>query len=236
MTALTTIGGSAANLTMTSREIAELTGKEHDNVRRDVKRMAEELSLTFEEKTEASTGGRPSVVFLLPKRETLILVSGYSVELRARIIDRWQELEKQAALGQWAALIPKTMGDALRMCADQADTIEHQKAVIAEQAPKVAALERIAAEDAELNLTEAAKHLQIPPRKLTAWMQGETWIYRSNATGRWMAYQHRLQQGWLIHRMVQIRHSDGHTQVLPQVLVTPLGLTKLAGKLEPTAA
>lgn len=83
------------NLTMSSREIAELTGKDHDNVRRDIKNLAEELSLSFEEKTEASTGGRPSVVFMLPKRESLILVSGYNVQMRAAIIDRWQELESQ---------------------------------------------------------------------------------------------------------------------------------------------
>ena len=84
--------GAGASQTMSSREIADLTGKEHDNVRRDIKNLAEALSLTFEEKSEASTRGRPSRVFLLEKRETLILVSGYSVELRARIIDRWQEL------------------------------------------------------------------------------------------------------------------------------------------------
>ena len=82
-------------LTMTSREIAELTGKEHRNVRRDIETMAAELSLSFEQKSEASTGGRPSALYLLPKRETLILVSGYSIAMRARIIDRWQELEEQ---------------------------------------------------------------------------------------------------------------------------------------------
>ncbi|MCJ8507946.1 Rha family transcriptional regulator [Rhizobium lemnae] len=84
---------TASTLTMSSREIAELTGKTHDNVRRDVRNMAQELSLKLEEKVVPSTGGRPSLEYLLPKRETLILVSGYSVTLRTRIIDRWMELE-----------------------------------------------------------------------------------------------------------------------------------------------
>jgi phage regulator Rha-like protein len=94
-TEIASVMGAQGALTMSSREIAELTGKEHDNVRRDIKNMAKQLSLNFEEKIEPSTGGRPSKAYLLPKRETLILVSGYSVELRARIVDRWMELEAQ---------------------------------------------------------------------------------------------------------------------------------------------
>lgn len=80
-------------LTMSSLEVAGLTGKRHDNIIRDIKRMSDDLglSLIFEEKS--SGGGRPLVVVNLPKRETLILISGYSTELRARIIDRWMELE-----------------------------------------------------------------------------------------------------------------------------------------------
>jgi phage regulator Rha-like protein len=42
---------------MSSREIAELTGKRHDDVRADIAKMAHDLSLTFQEKAEPSEGG-----------------------------------------------------------------------------------------------------------------------------------------------------------------------------------
>ncbi|QRM56913.1 Rha family transcriptional regulator [Sinorhizobium sp. BG8] len=83
---------------MSSREIAELTGKRHDNVIRDIKAMLTDLS--FEASDFAGSyidpTGRELPCFNLPKRETTILVSGYSVTLRARIVDRWMELEEQA--------------------------------------------------------------------------------------------------------------------------------------------
>jgi phage regulator Rha-like protein len=89
--------------TMSSREIAKLTGKQHNNVCRDIVKMLEGLgehALKFEHMYSATIGNggtRPAREFLLPKRETLILVSGYNVQMRARIIDRWQELEQQVA-------------------------------------------------------------------------------------------------------------------------------------------
>lgn len=111
---------TTTSLTMSSREIAELTGKDHDNIRRDIKLMADALSLSFEEKVEPSTGGRPSKVFALPKRESLILVSGYSVQLRARIVDRWMELEAQASV----PAIPRTFAAALRLAAETQERLE----------------------------------------------------------------------------------------------------------------
>lgn len=81
--------------TMSSLEIAELTGKEHYNVIVDVRNMLSELgfhSLDFSSQYKDSTG-RTLPCYQLPKRETLILVSGYNLKMRAAIIDRWQELE-----------------------------------------------------------------------------------------------------------------------------------------------
>ena len=85
-------------LTMSSREIAELTGKRHDHVIRDIELMFLRLNIDapkFGDYYKASNGKR-NLQYHLPKREALILVSGYSVELRARIIDRWTELEELA--------------------------------------------------------------------------------------------------------------------------------------------
>lgn len=87
--------------TMSTREIAELTGKRHDNVMADAKAMLEELGggvLNFRDTPYThQQNGQTYREYLLPKRESLILVSGYSVSMRARIIDRWEALESGKA-------------------------------------------------------------------------------------------------------------------------------------------
>jgi hypothetical protein len=90
---------STVPLTMSSLEIAGLAVKRHDHVIRDIKKMLSDLEITSPQiwGKVASDGGRPLDVAYLSKRETLILVSGYSTELRARIIDRWMQLEAAVA-------------------------------------------------------------------------------------------------------------------------------------------
>ena len=86
--------------TMTSREIADLTGKQHKHVLEDVRKMLDELGISsagFSSQYKDSTG-RTLPCFNLPKRETMILVSGYSIPMRARIVDRWEALETGKAV------------------------------------------------------------------------------------------------------------------------------------------
>lgn len=85
----------AVPVTMSSREIAELTGKRHDNVMADIRKMLEELefhSPEFSGEYKDSTG-RSLPCFHLPRREVEILLTGYSIPLRAKCLDRLRELE-----------------------------------------------------------------------------------------------------------------------------------------------
>jgi len=88
----------SANLTMSSREIAELTSSTHDNVLKTVRRLVTE-GVVFGNETPYThpQNGQTYTEFLLSFRDTMVVVSGYSAELRARIIDRWQQLEEQVS-------------------------------------------------------------------------------------------------------------------------------------------
>lgn len=211
--------------TMSSREIAELCEKRHDNVRADIEKMSQELSLSFQEKVEASEGGRPSKVYLLPKRETLILVSGYRLDLRAKIIDRWTELE-QAVQSQMLAL-PQTFSEALRMLADSTDKVHALEAENAELAPKAAALDLISATSGSVTITQASKLLNMKRADLTKWLHVNGWIYRQNDS--WVAYREHIANKHLEYK--EAKYTDANTGLEARKSychITQKGLTKLA--------
>jgi phage regulator Rha-like protein len=82
-------------LTMGSREIAQLTGKRHSDVKRDIRRMLEELEIDVSKFAHIYKDhrNREQSEYLLPKNLTLNLITGYRADIRLTIIDRWIELE-----------------------------------------------------------------------------------------------------------------------------------------------
>lgn len=106
--------------TMSSREIAELTNKNHADVMRDIRNIEAELSLSISAESEyVNSRNQKHPEYLLTKENSLLVVSGYSVTLRKRIIDRWQELENKQHMN-----MPQTFAEALQLAADQARQIE----------------------------------------------------------------------------------------------------------------
>jgi phage regulator Rha-like protein len=66
---------------------------------------------------------------MVNKRDSYVVVAQLCPEFTARLVDRWQELEAQASTG---FKVPTTLSAALRLAADQADTIEAQQAKLAQ--------------------------------------------------------------------------------------------------------
>jgi phage regulator Rha-like protein len=97
----------ALPVTMTSREIAELTSKRHDHVLRDIRNMIAELEAAklatpelgwhCESETYIDAQGKPRDQYRLDFNTTMTLLTGYRADLRMKVIVRWQELEAAAA-------------------------------------------------------------------------------------------------------------------------------------------
>ena len=84
---------------MTSLEIAELTGKRHHTVLRDIKELLEELEFNQSKKILVEykdQKGEMRPMYSLDSTLTLTVITGYFPQLRYAIIKRWQELESLA--------------------------------------------------------------------------------------------------------------------------------------------
>ena len=220
-------------LTMSSREIAELTGKRHDNVMRDIREMMRQLDpydtgdgLEFEDVYKDGKGEERKY-FNLPKREVLILVSGYSVMVRAKIIDRWQKLEEEAEAPKH--LIPQTLPEALRLAADLADQRDRAVASLMIAAPKVEAFDLLKNADGLICVRDAAKILQVSERKVfIPWLLSHRWMYRRPVSNKLVGHQDKCNIGYLEHKFTTTTRGDGSEKEVAQVLITPKGMSRLA--------
>ncbi|MCC8192390.1 MAG: Rha family transcriptional regulator [Ruminococcus sp.] len=113
-------------VTMSSREIASLTGKRHDNILRD----CDELNESYEslglpkigESTYEAENGHTYREYRLTRMQCFDLMTGYGRELRTKVNRRWKELEKKER-----AQLPTSYADARQLAADQQKKIEQQQ-------------------------------------------------------------------------------------------------------------
>ncbi|WP_019222073.1 phage regulatory protein/antirepressor Ant [Bartonella senegalensis] len=215
--------------TMSSSEIAELCDKRHDHVMRDIKKMLEELNAPKFGVVDFSdyyldSKGETRPCYNLPKRECLILVSGYSTALRAKIIDRWQELEKQVAVPQIDYSTPQVLLGVLNHLQSQIEQKDH---VIAELTPKAEALEGLKRSDGLFGLIEAAKMLEVRPKDLSDYLRKHDWVYRRAPGAPLLPYQDKIKKGFMDCPAITIQRPDGTEKVLPSTKITSRGLACL---------
>jgi phage antirepressor YoqD-like protein len=190
MMQIQTIGAAR---TMSSREIAELTEKEHFNVLADIRKMLADLGITdlsFQGSYTDSTGRRLPL-FNLPEDLTLTLVSGYSVQMRHRIVKRWQELEARntpVALPDFADPVA-----AARAWADATEQKVKAEAALALAAPKVEMVDRYMDATGTQTFRQVAKLLQAKEPAFRAFLAARRILYQIGGT--WTPYAEHIDAG-----------------------------------------
>jgi Rha family phage regulatory protein len=146
-------------LTMSSREIADLTGKSHSNVMRDIRVMITEIEQNSDLNFVCSdsfyiseSSGQKYPAYELDRETTDCLLTGYSAVLRMRVINRWKALENQLK-----PQVPTNFAEALQLAADQAKLIEQQSEKIAIDKPKVEFVDKLVDKSNVMNATTIAQ-------------------------------------------------------------------------------
>ncbi len=148
--------------TMSSKEIAEITGKEHKSVMRDIRALSEKVTekdgYKFVPISIKDSYGREQPAYELGKKECLLLASGYDSILRAKIINRWEQLEIEH---RDRFPIPQTYSEALLLAANQAKQIEAQTKQLEEQKPKVEFFDQVTDSKDAIDMAACAKTLNM---------------------------------------------------------------------------
>lgn len=155
---------------MTSLQIAEVTGKRHDVILRDIRNILSKgaNAHNFVEVEYSDKKGEKRPMFNLTPKGCLILASGYNVVLREKIVDKLEEYQ-QAEKNTQVTTLPNftNPAEAARAWAEQFEQkqIEAKRADEAEKqvlmlAPKAAFCDAVAASKTSCLIGELAKILR----------------------------------------------------------------------------
>ncbi|EPG8295112.1 phage antirepressor KilAC domain-containing protein [Klebsiella michiganensis] len=210
---------SVGSVTMSSREIAGLTEKQHGHVCRDIEAMLKQLGESPEGYIQLWThpqNGQKYREYRLDREHTECLITGYSAVLRMKIIRRLRELEDNANA------IPQTLPEALRLAADMAEQNARLSHKVQQDAPKVAFVNQYVEAGGAKSLRETAKILNMPEKAMIDALLRDKVLFRQS--GNLLPHALRQREGLFT---VKTGTSDfGHAYT--QTRVTPRGVQWIA--------
>lgn len=176
--------------TMSSREIARLTGIAHAEVKRMVKSL--ETAQRLSQPVTASVYEREGEMrqeFLLNKRDSLLTVSRISPGFTATMLDRWQEREKSVNLPDFT-----NPAAAARAWAEQYEKRQQAEAQLALSGPKAAFFDQFIRVDESLGFRQLCKMLKAKEPEFRQFLLERNIMQRIG--GALMPPQHHIEAGY----------------------------------------
>jgi phage antirepressor YoqD-like protein len=240
-----TLLSTEADRLLSTKRIAEVTGKEHRNVLRDVREMCAGLSITPVVATAQNRAIDSEGVIVeqyangdvlkyhLNEHYCIVLATGYNVKLRNLIVGEWEQLKKKlhalpdftdpaAAALAFADQAQKFAAEYQRSqkLAAEKRVLEEEKAVLA---PKAHVADMLADSTRLYTVNEVAKALhllRVGPNLLFELLRKRKVVFRRDGVNH--PYQRYVDEGYLAVVMKEI-HKDGFPQMYPQVMITGKG-------------
>ena len=211
---LTITKENASILTMSSREIAEITHKEHKNVLRVIRDLIEQNLVAQIEPLKFEYRNQWFDYYELNKRDTFVVVARLSPEFTAAVVDRWQALENRQ---KPTALIPQSFSEALMLAAQLQAEKERN-------APKVAFVDHYVEVGTSKSFRETAKILKMPERALVNRLVEDKYLYRQS--GVLLPYQSARTKDLFTVKTGTAEHGHNYTQTR----VTSKGIEFIASR------
>lgn len=200
---------------MSSLEIAELTGKQHAHIMRDIKNLLKQgvsesnFGLSSYNQVQPNGGTKEVPMFNLTKKGCLILASGYNAVLREKIIDRWESLETGKATPMYQ--VPQSFADALMLAAQQQKQIEEQQKQIAVLEEQTAYTRTILNSPSTVLVTQIAQDYGMGAKLFNAKLR-DLKIQRKVGK-QWILYAKYLKKGYVQSSTHEFTHKDGSKDV-----------------------
>ena len=221
---------------MTSLQIAEITGKPHNDVMKAIRKMEPawervqegKFSLMQEEVQTNNGGHKMRPYYSLNKEECLYIATKFNDEARAKLIKRWKELEEQ----HQKPSVPQNYLEALKSLV-KAEEEKQQLALeskqkdetiitiskanvelgnkITEMLPKVSYYDRILQSNATMTITQIAQDYGMSAIAMNKEL--ESMRIQHKERGQWILYAQFLKGGYVHSRAVDIIRRDGRHDV-----------------------